>query len=284
MADLKRTPSDSPLRPTGIPPVRELPWGAHVCMFYEAPQDLIDALAAYFGAGLEEGEFCVWAVSEPVDRDEAIAGMRAAIPEFDHYLKMGAIELIPGYDWYLGGDEFDPQRITGGWHEKRRQAEARGYAGMRVSGNAFWMEANLWPTFRRYEEELQKSLAGARMLVLCTYSLHAARAVDVLDVARTHDVSVIRRDGRWEALGPDSWPLGAGDDFVDRAFPGRERLTPREFAALAEIVKGASNKQAARKLGISPRTIEFHRTNILRKLGARNAVELVAIVLGASRI
>jgi hypothetical protein len=142
MADLKRAPSDSPLRPTGIPPVRELPWGAHVCMFYEAPQDLIDALAAYFGAGLEEGEFCVWALAEPVDRDEAIAGMRAAIPEFDHYLETGAIELIPGYDWYLGGDEFDPQRITGGWHEKRRQAEARGYAGMRVSGNAFWMEAS----------------------------------------------------------------------------------------------------------------------------------------------
>jgi DNA-binding CsgD family transcriptional regulator len=120
------------------------------------------------------------------------------------------------------------------------------------------------------------------MLVLCTYSLHAARAVDILDVARTHDVSVIRRDGRWEALGPDPRPVGAGDDIVARAFPGRERLTPRELAALAEIVKGASNKEAARTLGISPRTIEFHRTNIMRKLGARNAVELVGIVLGTA--
>jgi DNA-binding CsgD family transcriptional regulator len=34
-------------------------------------------------------------------------------------------------------------------------------------------------------------------------------------------------------------------------------------------------------LGISPRTVEFHRTNLLRKLEARNAIELVRIVLGA---
>jgi DNA-binding CsgD family transcriptional regulator len=60
-------------------------------------------------------------------------------------------------------------------------------------------------------------------------------------------------------------------------------LTPRERAALAQIVKGASNKEAARVLGISPRTVEFHRTNILRKLNARNVVELVGIVLGADR-
>jgi DNA-binding CsgD family transcriptional regulator len=51
---------------------------------------------------------------------------------------------------------------------------------------------------------------------------------------------------------------------------------------LAEIVRGASNKEAARALGISPRTAEFHRINIMRKLNARNAVELVGIVLGAA--
>jgi len=45
-------------------------------------------------------------------------------------------------------------------------------------------------------------------------------------------------------------------------------------------VKGASNKEAARALGISPRTVEFHRTNILRKFKVRNAVELVGVVLG----
>ncbi|ODN72343.1 response regulator transcription factor [Methylobrevis pamukkalensis] len=62
-------------------------------------------------------------------------------------------------------------------------------------------------------------------------------------------------------------------------FPGSETLTPRERDVLAEITAGASNKEAGRRLGISPRTIEVHRARIMEKLGARNAADLVRIVL-----
>jgi DNA-binding CsgD family transcriptional regulator len=44
-------------------------------------------------------------------------------------------------------------------------------------------------------------------------------------------------------------------------------------------VRGASSKEAARRLGISPRTVEFHRANIMRKLGARNTADLLRCVL-----
>ena len=57
-------------------------------------------------------------------------------------------------------------------------------------------------------------------------------------------------------------------------------LTPREREVLARIIAGASNKQAGRALGISPRTVEVHRAKIMDKLGARNAADLVRIVLG----
>ena len=56
-------------------------------------------------------------------------------------------------------------------------------------------------------------------------------------------------------------------------------LTPRERQVLAEIMAGASNKEAGRRLGISPRTIEVHRARIMEKIGARNAADLVRIVL-----
>ena len=64
-------------------------------------------------------------------------------------------------------------------------------------------------------------------------------------------------------------------------FPGAENLTPRERDVLQEITGGASNKEAGRRLGISPRTIEVHRARIMEKLGARNAADLVRIVLTA---
>ena len=66
-------------------------------------------------------------------------------------------------------------------------------------------------------------------------------------------------------------------------FPGREPLTRREREVLEQFTAGASNKEAGRQLGISPRTIEDHRANIMKKLGARNAADLVRIVMTAAR-
>jgi DNA-binding NarL/FixJ family response regulator len=55
-------------------------------------------------------------------------------------------------------------------------------------------------------------------------------------------------------------------------------LTPRELEVLGQIAGGGSNKDAARNLGISTRTVEVHRAHIMDKLGARNAAELIRIV------
>jgi two-component system, LuxR family, response regulator FixJ len=62
-------------------------------------------------------------------------------------------------------------------------------------------------------------------------------------------------------------------------FPGRNLLTPREFQVLELITNGASSKEAGRHLGISPRTIEVHRARVMEKLGAKNTIDLVHIVL-----
>lgn len=62
-------------------------------------------------------------------------------------------------------------------------------------------------------------------------------------------------------------------------FVGRDLLTRRERDVLAKVANGASNKEAGRQLGISPRTIEVHRARIMDKLGARNAADLMRIVL-----
>jgi FixJ family two-component response regulator len=64
-----------------------------------------------------------------------------------------------------------------------------------------------------------------------------------------------------------------------QAFPGREPLTARESEVLTAIAGGASNKEAARTLGISPRTVEVHRAKVMEKLGAKNFAELMRIVM-----
>jgi two-component system response regulator FixJ len=60
------------------------------------------------------------------------------------------------------------------------------------------------------------------------------------------------------------------------------QLTPRERNVLEQLVAGCSNKIAAHALGISPRTIEIHRANIMDKMKARSLSDLVRITLVAA--
>jgi FixJ family two-component response regulator len=58
-----------------------------------------------------------------------------------------------------------------------------------------------------------------------------------------------------------------------------EKLTPRERDIFDHLSKGSPNKVIAFELGISPRTIEVHRTHIMEKMAARNISELIHMAL-----
>ena len=60
---------------------------------------------------------------------------------------------------------------------------------------------------------------------------------------------------------------------------GRKPLTRREREVLKLISEGHTNKQGALRMGISPRTFESHRAEVMRKLGARNTADLVRTAL-----
>jgi hypothetical protein len=64
--------------------------------------------------------------------------------------------------------------VIGGWNEKLAQASARGFAGVRVTGDTAWLEKNDWKDFFDFEESINVSIANQRMAVLCTYPLGAA--------------------------------------------------------------------------------------------------------------
>ena len=53
-------------------------------------------------------------------------------------------------------------------------------------------------------------------------------------------------------------------------------LTPREREVLRLVAVGHANKQIANELSVSERTVKFHVSSILAKLGARNRTEAIA--------
>ncbi len=58
-------------------------------------------------------------------------------------------------------------------------------------------------------------------------------------------------------------------------------LTPRELDVVRLMRQGLGNKEVAAELGISPRTVEIHRANVLGKLGVRNSVAATAMYIEA---
>ena len=188
------------MRKTGIEVVGEIPWGTHFCLFYETRDDILDTLVGYCKAGLDADEFCLWVVSEPITVDEAKQRLRRAVPQLDRYLGDGRIEIVPARDWYIPDGVFDLKRVIDGWNEQLARALARGFAGVRVTGDTAWLQKKDWRDFCEYEDVLNVSVAGQRLAVLCTYPLGACGATEVLDVVRTHQFATARRGGCWDVI------------------------------------------------------------------------------------
>src|SRR5579871_2679398 len=68
-----------------------------------------------------------------------------------------------------------------------------------------------------------------------------------------------------------------GDEIVASGSPSTFGLTPREVMVLDQMRAGLTAMQIARRLAISPKTVENHKIRIYSKLGARNQSEAVAI-------
>ena len=77
-------------------------------------------------------------------------------------------------------------------------------------------------------------------------------------------------------------PAEPGSRERDRAAEARLAvLTPRETEVLRHMVAGLPNKAIALELGISPRTVEIHRANVMDKLACRSLAETVRLALQA---
>ncbi|OGN97326.1 MAG: hypothetical protein A2Z77_02620 [Chloroflexi bacterium RBG_13_51_36] len=193
-------PMEDGPRNSGIDVIGSVPWGTHFCQFYRTKNDLIDILVPYFKAGLESNEFCMWVTSEPLVVAEAQEAMRKAVNDFDQYLRRGQIEIIPYNEWYLLGGTFDDDRVLEGWISKLEQALARGYSGLRLTGNTFWLERNHWQAFTEYEAKVNDVISKHRMIAACTYSLDKCDGAAVIDVVKNHQFALIKKEGKWDII------------------------------------------------------------------------------------
>jgi len=269
------------LRSSGIPFLDEVPWGSHLCVFYETQDDLVEAAARFFEQGLDNDELCVWALPVSITSDAAAVRLNEQIADFDRHLADGRMRFVTQAEW--SPPEAVAALAESLWSGLFDDALAQARSGLRACGDATWLPARSEGVAARYDTMIAQRLAGRPALALTTYDLTASGGGDVLDIARLHGLTVARRGGEWQPFETPSWsPAAALEDALAAmaaSIPGYDLLPDRERMVLGFLLRGASRKEVARGLGLSPRTADFHRANIIEKLGARNTADVVRRVL-----
>ena len=191
-------PMTNDLRKSGIGAVGGITWGTHLCLFYTNQTEVLDVLIPYFQAGLEQNEFCVWEVFEPLDAQEVKIALELAWPGAAGHLTAGDLEIVP------------PQPVRD-WEAKLHKALAKGYAGMRVNANGAWLADGDRRDSEACEGEFRGLIANQPMTLLCVCPRPADQAVKVLEAGHAHRFAIARGQGDWHAIETPEFKLARGN-------------------------------------------------------------------------
>lgn len=192
------TPSN--LTDCGLPGIRNIPYGVHMCHFYRGGDDLAAVLVSYFAPGLRNHERCVWIAAEPLGAAAAKLALERAGIDADTALADGSLVLRDFSEWYVEGSRLRGAAVVDSWLAEEARALAEGYAGLRITGNVSFLTSETWPVFMEYEEMLTKAFSGRRIVTLCTYPSDGCGASNVLDVVNRHSCTLEHPDEGWQIL------------------------------------------------------------------------------------
>jgi len=190
----------------GLPGIKEIPYGVHMCHFYEGRADLAAALVPYFMAGLRNNERCLWITAEPLGEAAAKAALQAAGVDVEAAQRKGSLTIRDHAQWYGDGHALTADEIIERWFAEEARALADGYAALRITGNTSFLTPATFPAFMEYEHRLAESLPGHRIVTLCSYPRSRSAPSDVLEVVRNHDCTLDHPDGGWQILTAPAYP------------------------------------------------------------------------------
>lgn len=181
----------------GIPGIGHIPFGVHLCHFYESRQDLIDILLPYLSFGLRNRERCIWVTAPPVSTEVARTELTKWMRDSDDFVAAGGLWIVDSEAWFArprGGDERE------GWRRAEQSALAQGYAGLRIAGTVGCAEH--WTSRIEREAAASAALADRRIVALCGYDATRLGLSEVREVMRKHDYTLRRSHGSWCVVEP----------------------------------------------------------------------------------
>ena len=176
----------------------DMPWGSHVCQFYNCKEDLVEMLVPYFKQGLEKNDACVWLVGD-LTVEEAGNALAAAVPGLEHYRAKGQMQIRHYTEFYTNPDGTvkPPDILRDQFAEMGSTVTANGFRGLRASGNVSWIDnGHAMSRFMDYETKVHCAIQDSRMMAVCTYPARAAALHRSRELIHNHGKIFVKR-GEW---------------------------------------------------------------------------------------
>ena len=189
-------------RRSGIPGVGNIGWGEHLCAFFNRKQELLKLVVSFIEAGLLDNECCMWITGEPVTEREAFEALEAVLPEAHEYLIRKQLEILPSHQSSLASGAFNQEMVLENWVSKARYAEAKGFSGLRITGNPFRLRSEEeWAQFGCYERKVEAAIRSERVLALCTYPIERCSHDHMAQIFSNHGSTLLlNRNREWQRL------------------------------------------------------------------------------------
>ena len=176
----------------------DMPWGSHVCQFYNRKEDLVEMLVPYFKQGLEKNEACVWLVGD-LTVEEARTALAAVMPDLEYYMVTGQMQIVHYSEFYTNPDGTvkSSDTLCDAFAGMGTTVVSKGFAGLRASGSVSWIDddASL-SRFLEYETKVNCAIQDSRMMAVCTYPAGAAALHGSRELIHNHGKIYVKR-GEW---------------------------------------------------------------------------------------
>lgn len=234
-------------RPTGIDVISIVPWGTHLCQFYETADDLRGTLVPYFKSGLENNEICIWVTSEPMTVEEATEALNQAVGDLSYYETRGQIQIVDHHEFYCQGGKFDGIKVIQQILEREEVALSSGFDGVRVNGNISWLPKEEWSSFVDYESGLDTAIRSHRIIAVCSYPLECHRPDEIVDIVSNHQGILIRRTDKLEYVPNNGhrYAVALRNRGLSYAEISRRISSSRQW--VAQILRGEKNRERRKR-------------------------------------
>jgi hypothetical protein len=176
----------------------DMPWGSHICQFYDRKEDLLKMLVPYFKQGLEKNDACVWLVGD-LTVEEAQNALAAAVPGLDLYMSKGQMQIRHYTEFYTNpnGTVKPAEELSDQFAAMGSRLRAKGFAGLRASGAVSWINnEESMSRFMDYETKVHCAIEASRMMAVCTYPARAVALHRCRELIHNHGKIYVKR-GEW---------------------------------------------------------------------------------------